>query len=84
MIGGFSMAKNYLIGIDIGSFFLKGVLFEIEEDGSIVPISLSKLPVDGIINGEIQDMESLRRSIETLIEKLNQESPKKIKIQKLL
>ncbi|MDK2812484.1 MAG: cell division protein FtsA, partial [Petrotoga sp.] len=79
MIGGFSMAKNYLIGIDIGSFFLKGVLFEIEEDGSIVPISLSKLPVDGIINGEIQDMESLRRSIETLIEKLNQESPKKIK-----
>jgi len=79
MIGGYSMAKNYLIGIDIGSFFLKGVLFETDENGNIVPISLSKLPVDGIINGEIQDMESLRRSIETLIEKLNQESPKKVK-----
>jgi len=73
------MAKNYLIGIDIGSFFLKGVLFETDESGNIVPISMSKLPVDGIINGEIQDMESLRRSIETLIEKLNQESPKKFK-----
>lgn len=79
MIGGYNMAKDYLIGIDIGSFFLKGVLFETDEAGHIVPISLSKLPVDGIINGEIQDMESLRRSIETLIENLKQESQKKLK-----
>lgn len=79
MIGGYNMAKDYLIGIDIGSFFLKGILFETDENEHIVPISLSKLPVDGIINGEIQDMESLRKSIETLIENLKQESQKKFK-----
>jgi activator of 2-hydroxyglutaryl-CoA dehydratase len=31
-IGGFNMAKNYLIGIDIGSFLLKGMLFEVDEE----------------------------------------------------
>ncbi|KUK14730.1 MAG: Cell division protein FtsA, partial [Petrotoga mobilis] len=32
MIGGYNMAKDYLIGIDIGSFFLKGILFETDEN----------------------------------------------------
>ena len=73
------MAKNYLIGIDIGSFLLKGMLFEVDEEGYIRPIVNAALPVEGIINGEIQDMESLRRTLVTLIEYLKQSSERKLK-----
>ncbi len=79
MIGGFDMAKNFLMGIDIGSFLLKGILFEVDEEGYIRPISYATLPVEGIINGEIQDMESLRRTLLTLIEFLKQQSQRKVK-----
>ncbi|PNR92554.1 cell division protein FtsA [Petrotoga sp. 9PWA.NaAc.5.4] len=73
------MTKSYLIGLDIGSFFIKGVLFEVGEDEKIRPISFAKLPVEGIINGEIQDVESLRRTIFYIIDKLKEDLQKKFK-----
>lgn len=79
MIGGFKMSKRNIIAIDIGSFFLKAIHFEVDENSNITPISLDKMPVDGIINGEIQDMESLRKSISALIAHLRQEYEKKLK-----
>jgi len=70
------MAKNYLIGFDIGSFFTKAILFEYENE-KYKPIAYKKAKTEGIINGEIQDLEGLKNTINSLIDFLNGSIPKK-------
>src|SRR6056297_1279906 len=72
------MPKNYIIGLDIGSYFTKGVLFE-EEFDKFKPLAYEKIKTDGIINGEIQDVETIRKTIEKVITRLQQSLPKKVK-----
>jgi len=61
------MAKNYLIGIDIGSYYTKSILFEVSPDGSYIPIASDKKITDGIVNGEIQDISALNKTIKSVI-----------------
>jgi len=72
------MPKNYIIGLDIGSYFTKGVIFE-EEFDKFKPLAYEKIKTDGIINGEIQDVETIRKTIEKVITRLQQSLPKKVK-----
>ena len=72
------MPKNYIIGLDIGSYFTKGVLFE-EEFDKYTPLAYEKIKTDGIINGEIQDVETIRKTIQKIIDRLQQSLPKKVK-----
>ncbi|MDN5341649.1 hypothetical protein OF820_00855 [Oceanotoga sp. DSM 15011] len=72
------MAKEYLIGLDIGSYYTKGILFEYEND-KFKPLNYKKIKSDGIINGEIQDVEAIRQTITSIINSFQNELPKKTK-----
>jgi cell division protein FtsA len=39
------MPKNYIIGLDIGSYFTKGILFE-EEFDKYTPLAYEKIKTD--------------------------------------
>lgn len=77
------MAKSYIIALDIGSFFTKGILFE-EEDGMFFPLKHEIIYTDGIIKGEIQDVQTVRRTLITIIEKLKDVGSRKIKTYEII
>ncbi|BBE31930.1 cell division protein FtsA [Tepiditoga spiralis] len=72
------MAKNYLIGLDIGSFKTKGILFE-EENKHYRVLSYGSKKTSGITGGELKDIEKITETIRSLINDLTKDLSKKSK-----
>lgn len=70
---GLKKKGNKLAGLDIGSFFLKLVILEIDEKGGLHLVAAGKRPLNPgqIVEKEIRDHEGLVYSIQSLVEELD-------------
>tara|TARA_B100001146_G_scaffold60829_2_gene53658 strand:+ start:12690 stop:13931 length:1242 start_codon:yes stop_codon:yes gene_type:complete len=68
------MKNRIQVAFDLGSFSIKGAVGRIINENQIEILSIRSIRTDSIDNGDIVDKESLLRSLEYLIEKMEKDA----------
>ena len=68
------MKNRIQVAFDLGSFRIKGAVGRIINENQIEILSIRSIRTDSIDNGDIVDKESLLRSLEYLIEKMEKDA----------
>ncbi|WP_407397454.1 cell division protein FtsA [Treponema sp.] len=61
-----------IVGLDIGTCYIRTVIAEIDSDGRIEVIGLSKIPSQGVRNGIIVNIDATKEAVQTAIEAAEQ------------
>lgn len=61
-----------IVGLDIGTCFIRTVIAEIDSDGRIEVIGLSKIPSQGVRNGIIVNIDATKEAVQAAIEAAEQ------------
>ena len=61
-----------IVGLDIGTCFIRTVIAEIDSDGRIEVIGLSKIPSQGVRNGIIVNIDAAKEAVQAAIEAAEQ------------
>ncbi len=60
--------SDIIVGLDIGTSFVRAVIGEVSEDNSLLITGIGSAPSTGLRHGQISNIESTMRSIKTAIE----------------
>ena len=61
-----------IVGLDIGTCFIRTVIAEIDSEGNIEVIGLSKKPSQGVRNGVIVNIDATKEAVKQSIEEAEQ------------
>lgn len=67
-----NVLSRRIVGLDIGTCFIRTVIAEIDSDGHIEVIGLSKIPSQGVRNGVIVNIDATKEAVQKSIETAEQ------------